>query len=53
MIAGFLDPWGRVSGSGALRFPCNSQQQLLGGSWDLVVKVIYKVTILIVTYNPK
>ena len=26
--------------------------RLLGGSWDLVTRVIIKVTILIITYNP-
>ena len=26
---------------------------LLKGSWDLVTRVINKVTILIITYNPK
>ena len=26
--------------------------QLLKGSWDLVTRVINKVTILIITYNP-
>ena len=25
---------------------------ILGGSWDLVTRVISKVTILIITYNP-
>ena len=25
---------------------------LLGGSWDLVTRVIIKVTVLITTYNP-
>ena len=25
---------------------------ILGGSWDLVTRVIIKVTVLIITYNP-
>ena len=28
------------------------KQMVLGGSWDLVTRVIYKITILISTYNP-
>ena len=32
-------------------FRC-SIRNLLGGSWDLVARVIIKVTILIITYNP-
>ena len=27
-------------------------QALVGGSWDLVTRVIIKATILIITYNP-
>ena len=36
----------------ALRQAPVFSKRLLRGSWDLVTRVIIKVTILIITYNP-
>ena len=43
----FSDGWSRV-----VKAVYNGLRIILKGSWDLVTKVINRVTLLIITYNP-
>ena len=61
LIKGFWKVWAsHLGGHGPEIFPLSATRlcvlpnpgPLLGGSWDLVSKVINKVTILIITYIP-
>ena len=42
-----------ICGNSHMLFGHNPFGLLLEGAWDLVTEVIIKVTILIITYNPK